>query len=180
MRRSGVSSSSWGPYREPLRVLAARCPRGKIARMSHLLRRLAVLGLVAACAPDGIPEPPSGLPYSAATPACGPADGPAVAIYLSPNPVTSLEPATPFVHVAVWQPLDRLEDQSWTLGAGAGTASYFSTPNELESATAGSVTVSAVDPDSTVRGSVELTFPTHGKIAGGFQAHWIPVALRCG
>ena len=126
------------------------------------------------------PGPPTGLPYAAATPACGPADGPGIAIYLSPNPVESLDPSTPFVLVDIWQPRERLRERSWQLADDAAAASYFSTPNDFEVAIGGSITVKAIDPDSTVHGSAVLTFPTHGTIAGGFHARWFSVALRCG
>jgi hypothetical protein len=143
-------------------------------------RRIVILVVAAACASDAISGPPAGLPYAAATPACGPADGPATTIYLSPNPVESLDPSTPFVRIAIWQPRERLAGRSWSLADDAAAAEYFSTPDEFELATGVSVTINAVDSDSTVRGSAELTFPMHGRIAGGFRARWIPVALRCG
>ena len=147
---------------------------------SSLLRVMVLLAVTASCASDAIPGPPTGLPFAAATPACGPADGPAVAIYLSPDPVESLDPATPFVRIAIWQPRERLTERSWSVADGAAAAGYVSTPNDFESATGGSVTVSGIDPDGTVRGEVVLTFPVRGRIAGGFYARWFPVALRCG
>jgi hypothetical protein len=141
----------------------------------------AAILMVAACSSDDIPGSPAGLPYAAATPTCGPTDGPAVAIYLSPSPVTSLDPAIPYVRIAVWQPLDRLRERTWTLGEGAATAGYFTTQNEFETASSGSVTVTTIDSDSTVRGSAVFTFPTRGTVTGGFRAHWLPVAtLLCG
>jgi ABC-type transport system substrate-binding protein len=139
-----------------------------------------LLALAASCASDAIPGPPAGLPYAAATPGCGPADGPATVIYLSSNPVESLDPSTPFVRIAIWQSLDRVGARSWSVADGAASALYFSTPDEFEVATGGSVTVTAVDPDSTVCGSAVFTFPTQGRVAGGFHAGWFPVALRCG
>lgn len=143
-------------------------------------RLIVFLALAAACDSDAIPGPPTGLPYAAVTPGCGPADGPAIAIYLSPNPVESSDPSTPFLHIAIWQPLERLTERSWSLTDGAAVAQYFSTPDASEAAIGGSVTVSVIDPDSAVRGWAVLTFPTYGRIAGGFHATWLPVALRCG
>lgn len=144
------------------------------------LRLFILLAIAASCASDAIPGPPAGFPYAAATPACGPADGPATTIYLSPNPVESLDPSTPFIRIAIWQPRERLFGRSWSLANGAAAAWYFSTPDEFEIATGGSVTVNAVDPDSTVRGSAVFTFPMHGRVAGGFRAKWFTVALLCG
>lgn len=139
--------------------------------------------LLMACASDGVNAPPPGLPHAAATRFCGPTDGPAVAIYLSRAPMLSLAPPAPYVRVAVWQPLDRLTGRSWSLtGAETeGGAWFFATPGTFEVATRGEVTVRAVSADNTVEGTVDLRFPSAGRIRGGFKASWLNLpTLLCG
>lgn len=143
--------------------------------------------LPTACTSGDIPEPARslaarGLTYAAATRACGPADGPAVEIYLAPAPVESLEPAAPYVRIYVWQPLDGLAGRSWILGGGEpeGSAWFHSSATEYEVAARGTVTVNRVTSDSTVEGSADLTFANAGRVRGGFRAVWISNSVLCG
>jgi hypothetical protein len=138
--------------------------------------------LLAGCASEGVNAPPPGLPHAAATRSCGPTDGPAVAIYLSAAPVLSLEPSTPYVRVAVWQPLERLTGKSWLLSDGDsdGAAWSYATAEAFEVATRGEVTVTAVSADSSVEGVVDVTFPSAGRVRGGFKARWLSRTLLCG
>jgi hypothetical protein len=143
----------------------------------------ALVVLCVACAPaDGATEPPAGFPHSAATRSCGPADGPAVTIYLASAPVQSLEPAAPYVGVYVWQPLDRLAGRSWSVAGGEseGSAWFRRSPNDSEVAADGRVTVGSVAPDNTIEGWVDLRFAKAGQLRGTFRARWIPGNPLCG
>lgn len=155
--------------------------------LSRLLGVCLPLVFFAACASEEVPGPANGLAargltYAAATRACGPADGPAVAIYLASGPVESLEPAAPYLRIYVWQPLDRLAGRSWVLTGSEpeGGAWLQSSATEYEIATRGTVTVTRVRPDSTVEGSADLTFPSTGRIRTGFRAVWVEQAMLCG
>jgi hypothetical protein len=134
-----------------------------------------------ACAADGISGPPFRFTHAAATFACGPADGPAVAIYLTPDPVTVLEPATPFVRIYVAQPVNALAAGPWILaGSKAEGAAWFQSADGEEAATIGYMIVSFVSADKTIEGTVDVTFPNAGRIRGGFHAVWVPNAVLCG
>lgn len=148
----------------------------------HLIAASAVLAFTLACQSDGTLLPPEGFSYAAATRTCGPADGPAIAIYLAPNPVGAMEPATPYVRVNVWQSVGDVAGGSWDVGSGAtdAAAARFTAPTDFEVATQGRVTVSAVGSDTTVRGTVDLTFPSIGRITGAFEAAWISLSPLCG
>ena len=141
-----------------------------------------ILAAVVACASDGIPGPPVGFAHAAATAACGPTDGPAIAIYLAPNAVGSLNPPAPYVRIAVWQPVDRVAGRSWRVAAGDESAAawFFSSPNDFHVATGGRVTIRVVDTTSTIQGYADLVFPAVGRISGGFRAAWISGAPLCG
>jgi hypothetical protein len=150
------------------------------ARRLTGLSTAVALGL--ACSSDAIFQPPGGFAHAAATRFCGPTDGPAVAIYLSPVPVESLQPPTPYVRVAVWQPLERLAGGSWLVAIGdtAAAAWYFTAPGDFAVATSGQVTVDLVEPDTTLQGSVDLRFPSAGRVTRSFRAAWISRAPLCG
>jgi hypothetical protein len=151
----------------------------------HLIRRtsVAIVGVVSiACASDSISAPPRGFAHAVASAACGPADGPAVAIYLAPDPVTSLEPATPFVRVYVAMPRDALSGHAWVLAGSKadGGAWFHSSVSKFEIATNGYMAVKSVGADNTIEGSVDIRFPTAGHIRGGFRAVWLPATMLCG
>lgn len=150
-----------------------------------LIRRMSlsiVISFSMACASDGISAPPFGFRHAAATFACGPADGPAVAIYLTPDPVTSLEPATPYVRIYVAQPVNALSGRTWMLAGGKseGGAWFHSAGSNYEIATIGHMVASSVSTDNTIEGTVDVTFPNAGRIRGGFRAPWVTSTVLCG
>jgi hypothetical protein len=143
---------------------------------------MAVVVLVAmACRSDGVTSPIRHFEYSAATFSCGPADGPATAIYLAAEPVGSIEPATPFVRIYVTVAVDQLSGHVWQLsdGSAEGAAWFHSLDASSEIATSGYMIVSTVGNDKTVQGSVYLEFPDAGRVSGVFTATWIPGTIGC-
>ena len=150
------------------------------------LTRLMRLGIAAgiAAATVGCSDtfaPPEGLDFAAATRSCGPADGPAVVIYLASERIESLDPSAPFVRVYVDQSLETLAGRSWLLaGVNAnGAAWYYSSATEFEVATIGGMRVEKVEEDNTIVGLVDLIFPDAGRIRGEFRAVWVPNTVIC-
>jgi hypothetical protein len=140
-----------------------------------------VISFSLACAADGISGPPFRFTHAAATFACGPADGPAVAIYLTPNPVTSLAPTAPFVRIYVAQSVNALAAGPWILaGSKAQGGAWFQSAASEEAAAIGYMIVSSVSVDKTIEGTVDVTFPNAGRIQGGFHAVWVPNTVLCG
>ncbi|MDQ3697208.1 MAG: hypothetical protein M3373_04185 [Gemmatimonadota bacterium] len=146
---------------------------------SNLLKLSTILAFAVACSSDGTVGPPTGMAHAAATRECGPAGGPAVAIYLTRAPVESLEPPPPYVRIVVWHALETLEGRSWLVGGRDASGWFFSAANDFEFATSGRVTVNDVDADSTIHGSADLRFPNAGRVTGGFRAEWISRAQLC-
>ena len=149
--------------------------------MTWLSGCLAAL-LALACLSDSTLRPPGRFHYAAAARACGPADGPAVGIYLATVPVESLAPPVPYIRIAVWQPVDRLAGGSWLIAAGDTSADawYYTAPSQFEVATGGHVRVKVVLADTTIEGSVDVTFPGAGRVTGGFRSAWFAGAPLCG
>ena len=121
-----------------------------------------------------------GFAYSSVTPQCGPADGPAVAIYLAPTQAGANDPSAPYVrvYVSVW--VTQLAGV-WPISTNSQAGAWFqpdASTNEV--AESGYMFVSSVDSDNTVTGSVDLQFPNAGHIKTAFRAKFRPSNILCG
>ena len=146
------------------------------------LGKLIVAGLaLGACDASRIPGPPADLEFAAVTNTCGPADGPAVEIYLVPESMSALPAPTPYVRVMVWRSLEELDGQRWELTGpdSEGGAWHHPTANEFEIATYGVLVVNSISADSTVEGEVNLLFPSGRHVWGGFRAVWFSTNRGC-
>jgi hypothetical protein len=134
---------------------------------------LSVLAVLAMACSDGS-GPPFGFAHAAATFACGPADGPAVAIYLSPNPVTSLEPSGPYVRIYIDRAVEQVGGNAWPIDDSSPVGAWFhASASNAELATGGYVIINSVSADKTIEGTVDLTFPNARHVHGNFSAPWI-------
>jgi hypothetical protein len=104
-----------------------------------------------------------------------------VSIYLSAQPVDQLDPPPPFIRLYIWHGLGDLAGRTWSLAGddAQGSAQLCAEGGECELASAGSVSVVAVNGDSTVEASAVLQFATAGEISGGIVARWIPRTIFC-
>jgi hypothetical protein len=150
--------------------------------VTRMLRLSLVVAFAMACSSDAVSAPFRGFVYSAAAFACGPADGPAVAIYLAPNPVGSIEPSAPFVRVYVAVQVDQLTGHVWPIASVNTEAGALFHPDAstYEMAESGYMIVSSVDSENTITGSVDLRFPDAGHIKTAFSAKWQPSNILCG
>jgi PBP1b-binding outer membrane lipoprotein LpoB len=135
---------------------------------------LALVVFAVACS-DATAAPTAGYTHAAAVAACGPADGPAVTIYLSPYPVEVQSPPPPFISIYINQAVEQIGGKTWTIGTSTAAATLRLTADSVETATAGSVVTSSVSADKTIDGSADLTFPS-GHFIGVFHAVWISLA----
>ncbi len=149
--------------------------------LTRMLRSSLVVAFAMACSSDATSPLFRGFVYSAAAFQCGPADGPAVAIYLAPNPVGSIEPSAPFVRVYVPVQLDQLTAHVWPIASNTEAGAWFHADAfSSELAESGYMIVSSVDSDNTITGSVDLHFPDAGHIRSQFRATWVPSHALCG
>jgi hypothetical protein len=99
---------------------------------------------------------------------------------LAPNPVVTLDPSAPFVRVFVPVGASELTAHVWPIGsnteAGAWFLPYAST---TEIAGSGSMTVSSVDGNNNINGSLDLLFPNAGRIKSEFHAKWLTDSFYC-
>jgi hypothetical protein len=150
--------------------------------LTRMLRLSLVVGVAMACSSDTISAPLRGFAYAAAMRDCGPADGPAVAIYLTPNPVGATQPIAPFVRVYVPVQVDQLIGHMWLIGSANADAGAWFHPDTstYELAETGYMVVNSVDSDSTITGLVDLNFPDAGHIRSTFRATWVTSHVLCG
>jgi hypothetical protein len=147
----------------------------RVARMAM------IVAAAVACDSDSVFEPIRHFEYSAATRQCGPADGPATAIYLSHDAVGSTDPSTPFVRIYIPVAVEELSGRVWQLSEDnpEGSAWFHSGDASSELAASGYMIVAVVGSDRTVQGSVYLEFPDAGRVSGAFAAGWIQSTVVC-
>jgi hypothetical protein len=140
--------------------------------------------LVAACSDGSEPtEPVSGLPHAAASNSCGPADGPAVVIYLASMPIESLQPVAPFLQIHIWRSITELDAGSViriSESISDANASFHGSGVEMKTANDGEVGVTSKST-TVIAGYVDLRFPDGPRFRGTFSAAWEPRnLLLCG
>lgn len=141
---------------------------------STLLSLSALLLTLTAC--DVAPEPR--LSHAAAKLQCGPADEGFTAIALAAEPINSAQP--PYPHVALTLPasVSTLAGKSWDIDAKTLGAWYVTGPGRSEAAVTGHVSITSVDSDLTVVGSVSLRFPSRF-VDMPFTAPWLETGMLC-
>jgi hypothetical protein len=140
--------------------------------------------VVLACASDNLLLPPQGLKFAFAQGACGPADGPALTIFLTRDPSNGPSPVAPYVRIYI---SDAATVDGRTLevtGPSAqANASYTRIDNATETlseeAQSGHLVATHSSNDNSIVGSVDITFATAGRLAGGFNAPLFPLNAYC-
>ena len=148
----------------------------------NLSRNLSLMSaFLLACSSKEMIGPSGRFDHAAASFACGPADGPAVAIYLASEPITSLAPPGVYVRVYASGTIDEIRGRILPISSNANAAAwYHASGNEYEMATAGYLMVRSGSAGSTLEGSVDLQFPNAGHLSGEFHAEWIQTNVLCG
>lgn len=152
---------------------------------AHRPVRVIALLVATACIGDNelsLPAPPVGYPTAYATADCGPADGPATRLYLAAESSEALPPPAPFIDVAIWRGVNSISNKriEWSGTASDGNARRCSAADACEPATQVVLQFRPVGADTTVTGTVTLTFADGSTIAGGFNAAWRSSHPLCG
>jgi len=129
-----------------------------------------------------LPAPPPGYPTAYATRDCGPADGPATRVYLAAEPGEGLPPAVPFVDVVIWQGVASVSGRryEWAGASNDGFARRCIASDTCEPASQVVVHFRPLGVDTTVTGTLTLTFADGSVVTGGFNAAWRPATMLCG
>ena len=133
-----------------------------------------------------LPKPPAGYQFAYASPDCAPWDGAAMSIYLGASPVFStgtIPDSTPYLNVVVWRAPESLAGGTFDVSAvsklGAAVICRRS-PTDCERASAGTVHFRSARRNGAFEGTIDVTFPKRGRVAGGFHATWHPRLALCG
>jgi hypothetical protein len=135
-----------------------------------------------ACSSDSVGPLGNGLTYATASFTCGPADGPATAIYLSATPIGLGEPSAPFVRMYVSVGVDELAGHVWGVQDKARSVGAWLQPilgGESIPASAGTLVVSSVGADRSVEGLVDFDFPDGSHVHSSFHAAWVQSNIIC-
>jgi hypothetical protein len=151
--------------------------------MSERLRRIAgVLGAITllACSGDAAAVPVPGYPFAYATTDCGPADGPAVTVYLTARALDSLPPAGGHLALTVWVGRDEALGRTFRSSDQPvrGFAAECGPEARCDPAAAWRVTLRGLARD-TLDGSVDLQLGGRA-VTGSFRARWMPMRMFCG
>lgn len=135
--------------------------------------------LAMACGSDSVSPPFRAFAYSSVVAQCGPADGPAVALFLAPTEAGANGQSAPYVRVYVAVGVNQLTGV-WPITSKSDAAAWFqsdaSTPEIAES---GFMLVKSVDSDNTVTGLVDIYFPKAGHINTDFRAKFRAPNILC-
>jgi hypothetical protein len=149
----------------------------------RLGRLLIAAVAILACSSGGTTNPPAGFPHAQWTPQCGPADGPAVGLYLASTAIDGAEvPAAPYVHVMLFEAPSVLNGRTWSWEGDSqfGSARLCTRAQECTPASAVTVDMRSFGADSTLRAVVDLRFPGRDPVRGTVQAAHRPRTLLCG
>jgi len=139
-----------------------------------------VAAFTMACGSNSVSPALRGFAYSSVAAQCGPADGPAVAVFLAPTQAGADGQSAPYVRVYVAVPVSQLGGV-WPIKTNSEATAWFqSDASTSEVAESGFMFVSSVDSDNTVTGSVDFQFPNAGHIQTDFRAKFRPNVALCG
>jgi hypothetical protein len=145
-------------------------------RLAAVLAAFTLLG----CTGDAAPGPVPGYPFAYAADDCGPADGPAVTIYLSERALDSLPPGGGHLALMLWVGRDQALGRTFRSSDAPvrGAALDCRTPSACDPASVWRVSLRGFARD-TVDGSVDLQLGGRA-VAGSFRARWTPKRQYCG
>jgi len=149
-----------------------------------LIRRtgsLIAIALLLGCSSDTTLLPKQGLRFEFAQWECGPADGPAVAIYLTREPSNAPTPTAPFARIYVDLMTGNLLDgRQLSVGdGGQAFATFVRTDGTSDPALGGSVAANYSASNQEIVGSAYLTFKTAGLLVEEFHAPVFPNSHTC-
>ena len=148
----------------------------------NLAAAVAAVMQLAACSDASLPAPPEGYAFAYATPDCGPADGPAVRIFLVGQEVALWPPTGARLEVAVWRGAADLPgaELSWSGATNLGWVGRCDDAEQCVAATDVRMQFRGFAADSTLTGSLDVGFADGSRVTGGFTAVWHAANPLCG
>ena len=149
-----------------------------------LIRRtgsLLALTLSLACSSDRMLVPKEGLRFAFAQNQCGPADGPAMAIFLTRDPTNGPPAVAPYTRIYIDLSSSALDGRAHSVGPGSpdAVATFNRTDTDYELASSGYVTAKYSSADKTISGLADIIFTSAGHLVTTFDAPVFPMAGLC-
>ena len=136
------------------------------------------LGLLLAAGCDNSTGPSPKPTDAEATAACGPTDGPAVAIRFASAAGDFTTP--PIVQAAVYRPRSELAGKQWVLPSDQAHVWIQRTTHlEYDPATEGRIAIEVIEADGTIVGTINARFPDGTLFLRSFRAAWRELAVLC-
>ena len=150
-----------------------------------LIRRTAgllALTLLLACASDGVLIPVEGLRFAFSQYECGPADGPAIGIYLTRDPADGNAVNPPYIHIYIDLRAGNLDGSTHDVAPQSpdAAARFVNSQGNYDFARAGSVTAHWTNGGLDVVGAADVVFNNAGHLVSSFDAPLGPTAFICG
>jgi len=150
----------------------------------NLIRRtgnLIAIALLLGCSSDSTLIPKQGLQFEFAQWECGPADGPAMAIYLTREPSNAPTPTPPFARIYIdLMTANLLDGRQVSVGdGGQAFATFVRTDGTFDPASGGYIIANYSTGDQEIVGWVDLTFKTAGHLVRAFRAPVFPNSHTC-
>jgi hypothetical protein len=148
---------------------------------------LVTFAALAVCGHKSETKPLAHVPFAYLQPDCGPTDGGALVFYFTLKQSQSGEYQEPFVEISINENLPRSAPRDYTIMPGrsgnyAVLASRCTTHGKCETATSGTLHLSAFSPAKGITGEYELHFQDGSVERDAFDATWVVLKqpLLCG
>ncbi|HSA55515.1 MAG TPA: hypothetical protein VLE53_07410 [Gemmatimonadaceae bacterium] len=128
------------------------------------------------------PRPLSEYPFALATRSCGPADGPAMAIYLTPTEATDL-PVVPYFQFYLMRSPAELEGRTWVWPSADETVAAWEctvTGGACAESPAGAIALGRFAVDSAIAVVVDLRRQNGERVRAHATARWLGREVICG
>ena len=156
----------------------------RLARsVRRTLSRLGMLLVAGGCQDPESPQPFSEYPFALATPSCGPADGPAMAIFLTPTEVSDVPATPPYFQFFLTRSAAELEGRTWLWPSADETASAWECTmagGACAGSPTGAIALGHFAADSAIAVTVDLRREGGQRVRGQFTARWHSRPLACG
>jgi hypothetical protein len=132
-------------------------------------------------------EPPANYPHAYAAIDCGPADGHALTVYLSAEPMVwpddgfPRQLTSPLVTVSVWRSLRDAAGKRFTVEENSawGVVSFCNSASDCTPARTGEIRLGRLT-DGVLDGEIDVRSPTGEEVRGTFRAEWKERQVFCG
>jgi hypothetical protein len=144
---------------------------------------VALLAATATCGRNGFPsEPPPGYSFAIAQRDCGPADGPALSIYLTPALVDAPYPPPPFIRIGVYETPADVVGRTWSWDASSSVAGAVmcASSSDCVTANSGSIAFGRFAADSSLVARMDVRFPDAHRVRGTVRGVWQSNTFLCG